>query len=271
MSKNLTLEERKEVSLEILDEINRVCNLLGIKYYLAYGTLLGAIRHKGFIPWDDDIDIWMFRKDYEVLKKEFNKLCKPDIKLWSYENRDDYPYFMTKIVSLKTQVRERFLKEIPDFGIWADVFVLDYVNDENIKLIPEEVQALHQQWCALYHQSTIIGKIKLILFNMITGNETSWKDFKEKPNTYSLKLHELHRCTNPSPYVKSPADTKSIGKLIYDASDFSSSIMMPFEGREYPIPVGYEHILKQNYHDYMQLPPKWKRKMATHCMSIKWR
>ena len=108
MGKALSIEERKQVSLEILDEITRVCNLLGLEYYLAYGTLLGAIRHKGFIPWDDDIDIWIFRKDYEILKREFNNLCKPEFRLWSYENRDDYPYFMTKIVSLKTRVRTPF-------------------------------------------------------------------------------------------------------------------------------------------------------------------
>ena len=270
MGKSLTFEERKQVSLEILDEITRVCNKLDIQYYLAYGTLLGAVRHKGFIPWDDDIDIWIFRKDYEILKKKFNELCSPDFRLWSYENRDDYPYFMTKIVSLKTEVRERFLKKIPNFGIWVDVFVLDYVNDENKKLIPAEVKTLHQQWCALYNQSTIIGKIKLILFNLIQS-DTSWKDFKEKPNTYSLKLHEMHRCTEPSQYVKSPTSAKSISQLFYDVSEFSSSVMLPFENREYPAPIGYDALLKQIYHDYMQLPPKWKRKLGTHCMEIKWR
>ena len=64
--KNMSLEERKEAGLGILAEILRVCSILDIKFYLAYGTLLGAIRHKGFIPWDDDIDIWMFREDYEL-------------------------------------------------------------------------------------------------------------------------------------------------------------------------------------------------------------
>ncbi len=270
MAISLTLEERKQIGIEILDEVTRVCKILGIKYYLAYGTLLGAVRHQGFIPWDDDIDIWIFRDDYEILKKEFNNHCKPEFRLWSYENRDDYPYFMTKIVSLKTEVRERFLKQIPDFGIWLDVFVLDYVNDENIKNIPEEVKTLHQQWCALYHQSTIIGKIKLIGFNLIQ-NETSFKDFKEKPNTFSLKLMALHRCNTPSELVKSPTSAKSISKLFYKTEYFKETVMLPFEGKEYPAPARYKELLTQIYGDYMQLPPKWKRKLATHCMMIRWK
>ena len=167
-------------------------------------------------------------------------------------------------------MRERFLKKIPDFGIWVDVFVLDYVNDENRKLIPEEVITLHRQWCALYHQSTIIGKIKLLFFSLFCSG-TSCRDLKEKPNTFSLKLHEMHRCTTPSHYVKSPTSAKSINTLIYDVTLFSMAIPMKFENKEYPVPIGYDELLKQIYNNYMELPPKWKRKLATHCMAIEWK
>ena len=74
---NLTVEERKEVGILILDEIERVSREIGATYYLAYGTLLGAIRHNGYIPWDDDVDIWMKREDFDLFLSKFNKVCSP--------------------------------------------------------------------------------------------------------------------------------------------------------------------------------------------------
>ena len=108
----LSLEERKEYGMQVLDEIRRVCGILGIRYYLAYGTLLGAVRHKGYIPWDDDIDIWIFREDYEKFIEKFNDMCSPGFRLLSYANTPEYPYLMVKVVAAGTSVREKLLKAL---------------------------------------------------------------------------------------------------------------------------------------------------------------
>ena len=270
MGKSLTIEERKQIGLEILDEIQRVCKILDIKFYLAYGTLLGAIRHKGYIPWDDDIDIWVFRKDYEILKKEFNNLCKPEYKLWTYDNRDDYPYLMTKIVCLKTEIREKYFKDLSDFGLWVDVFTLDYISPKTKAAIPQMVKLEHRRWCALFKQSTIFAKIKLFFYNLIQ-NDTSFKDFSIKPRVLTKEIHRLHSCTEKFDKISSPASERSLKSFFFDASDFDKTLYVPFEDRIYPVPEGYDDLLKTVYGNYMEYPPIAQRKLDKHFMKIKWK
>ena len=270
MGKNLTLKERKEIGMEILDEIKRICEKLNIRFYLAYGTLLGAIRHKGFIPWDDDIDIWVFRNDYEKLIKEFNKLCKPDYHIWTYYDKEDYPYLMAKAVSLKTTVREKFSKKIEGIGIWVDIFPIDYVSIENTIAIPEMVKLEHRRWCSLFRKSTIIGKTKLLIYNLIQ-DDTTYHDFFEKPAFFTKGIHKLHACSIPSDKVKSPTSENSIKNLTYSTKSFDKIILTPFENRFYPIPAGYDHILKTVYGNYMKLPPKAKQKLDKHLMMAKYK
>ena len=128
--KNMSLEERKEAGLGILAEILRVCSILDIKFYLAYGTLLGAIRHKGFIPWDDDIDIWMFREDYELFLDRFNDLSSSRYTVYSTKNISTYPVLMPKVMDNQTHVREKFYSELPYLGIWVDLFPIDYLSEQ---------------------------------------------------------------------------------------------------------------------------------------------
>ena len=266
-NKELTLEERKEYGMQVLDEIKRICQILGIRYFLAYGTLLGAIRHKGYIPWDDDIDIWVFRDDYEKLKKEFNSLCSPDFKLLSYSDTPHYPYLMTKVVSLETEVREKLLKKMDNLGIWVDIFPLDYVSESNTIAIPKMVRLEHKRWCALFRYSTLIGKIKLFFYNLIQ-KDTSFKDFHTEPSVFTMEIHKTHACTKKSDYVKSPTSERSIRDLVYPATCFDNSIEAEFENRKYSIPEGFDQLLHIIYGDYMKLPPAAKRKLDKHLVKV---
>ena len=267
MKQQLTLNERKEYGMQVLDEIVRVCDLLGIKYYLAYGTLLGAIRHKGFIPWDDDIDIWIFRSDYEKFLKEFNKICLPDFKLLTYTNAG-YPYLMSKVVSLKTSVREKLMKPYKDLGIWVDIFPIDFVSNENTIAIPEMVKLEHRRWCALFRYSTFLGKLKLFFYNLIQL-DTTFKDFFIEPSIFTREIHKKHACTIKSSNVKSPTSERSIRDLVYPSICFEKSIECDFENRKYQIPSGYKDLLKIVYGDYMKLPPVAKRKLDKHLVDVR--
>ena len=263
--KNMSLEERKEAGLGILAEILRVCSILDIKFYLAYGTLLGAIRHKGFIPWDDDIDIWMFREDYELFLERFNDLSSSRYSVYSTKNISTYPFLMPKVMDNQTHVREKFYSELPYLGIWVDLFPIDYLSEKGKENTGKLIKLEHKRWCALYRQSTIIGKLKLLGYNMIQS-DTSFSDFSVNPADYVNEIHRIHRCTEHHDLVRSPTSENSF-KLFYDSKDFDDVIYAQFETLTLPIPSGYDNLLKKVYGDYMKLPPTTKRKLSKHIMS----
>ena len=264
----LSLEERKEYGMQVLDEIRRVCGILGIRYYLAYGTLLGAVRHKGYIPWDDDIDIWIFREDYEKFIEKFNDMCSPGFRLLSYTNTPEYPYLMVKVVAAVTSVREKLLKRKDYLGIWVDVFPLDYVSEENTEAIPEMVKLEHRRWCGLFRQSTLLGKLKLFFYNLIQS-DTSFRDLFTDPTVFTKEIQEKHRCIKPSGSVKSPTSERSIRDLVYPAECFDEAVETEFENRRYLIPSGYDELLRIIYGDYMKLPPVAKRKLDKHLVDVR--
>ena len=96
----LTLSEIQEIELDNLLTIDRLCQKLGLVYYLAYGTLLGAVRHQDFIPWDDDTDIWMPRRDYEQLIRYCEQNCPAPYKLCTRKNSRDFPYGLARFSNL---------------------------------------------------------------------------------------------------------------------------------------------------------------------------
>ena len=263
--KNMSLEERKEAGLGILAEILRVCSILDIKFYLAYGTLLGAVRHKGFIPWDDDIDIWMFREDYELFLDRFNDLSSSRYTVYSTKNISTYPFLMPKVMDNQTHVREKFYSELPYLGIWVDLFPIDYLSEKGKENTGKLIKLEHKRWCALYRQSTIIGKLKLLGYNMIQ-RDTSFSDFSVNPADYVNEIHRIHRCIEHHDLVRSPTSENSF-KLFYDSKDFDDVIYTQFETLTLPIPSGYDNLLKKVYGDYMKLPPTTKRKLSKHIMS----
>ena len=129
--KELSLEEIKQVELEILHYIDKVCKENGITYYLDCGTLLGAVRHQGFIPWDDDIDILVPRKDYEKL---FG-ILKDDncYKMIWYKNSPNYPLPYAKVCDCSTITEEREDQKVKtNYGVFVDIFPLDNYPDSKI-------------------------------------------------------------------------------------------------------------------------------------------
>lgn len=267
--REISLEERKKIGLAILEEIKRVCNILNIKFYLAYGTLLGAIRHKGFIPWDDDIDIWMFRSDYELFLNKFNELASSRYTVYSTKNIPNYPFLMPKVIDNNTHVREKFYSELPYLGIWVDIFPIDYLTEEGKSNTRELIKLEHKRWCALYKQSTIIGKLKLLGYNLIQ-NDTSFSDFTVNPAEYVNRIHEIHRCTDYQNVVRSPSSANGFQQY-YNVINFEEVKYIQFEGSLMPIPSGYDNLLKTVYNNYMELPPVAKRKLAKHLIYAKYK
>lgn len=117
------IAELKEIQLGILREIDKLCKAYHLKYFMSDGTLLGAVRHKGYIPWDDDLDIWMPRKDYEKLEQIMNQegSC---YKVVNHKNTKGYIYAFGKAVDTRTILKENIEVNCP-MGIYVDIFPYD--------------------------------------------------------------------------------------------------------------------------------------------------
>ena len=105
----MTLEEMKAVELEIMDEIDAICRQHGLTYFLGYGSVLGAVRHGGFIPWDDDMDVIMPRDDYEQLIAHFDKWRTSKNYALTFCRNDTSVYQFVKIIDTRTSVKERYV------------------------------------------------------------------------------------------------------------------------------------------------------------------
>ena len=117
----LTTKQSKKIGLDILVAFDKFCKEHNLKYYLVYGTLLGAVRHHGYIPWDDDVDVAMFREDYEKLNKLINKKISVREDLaWFSSRLGNWNEPLLKLVNLNTECYERGGSSV---GVWIDVFV----------------------------------------------------------------------------------------------------------------------------------------------------
>lgn len=132
MECELSLDEIHQVTLEVLQSFHELCEKLNLTYFLAFGTLLGAIRHQGFIPWDDDADVWMLRKDYDCLVKyceEHQEDIKP-FKLANRKNTDNYYFGISRYSNMDYKYISTNFEKTIDIGVFVDIYPLDlYGND----------------------------------------------------------------------------------------------------------------------------------------------
>ena len=132
--KTINTEELKKIQVEILDYVDKFCEERNIKYSLYAGTLIGAVRHKGFIPWDDDIDIMMLRSDYERFLKELHEEKDSRYKILDFRYDHSYHYAFAKVIDSKTQLREEVIDPYDGLGIYIDIFPIDVLPDNKLKI-----------------------------------------------------------------------------------------------------------------------------------------
>ena len=258
--RKLSLDECKKISLDILTDIADFCDRNDITYFLSVGTLLGAVRHHGFIPWDDDIDIMMPRPDYERLLKEYKgpyKLLKPEEGLLYYAKAYDPD-------TVKYEADTDYKKNKP-IGVDIDIFPLDgIVNDEKIIEKMYKKECFLETLLRLSNQPIFLRKnpIKCInrILPRIVGSKNIVKMIEKNAKTYDYKTSDYVIRWRWSPN----GFTGALPKSVYEKATGE------FEGRTFCIPKGYHEFLTAFFGDYMTLPPVDKRVVHDfECYSLK--
>lgn len=251
----LDIEESKRIQLDILDVVDRFCKENGLRYSLAYGTLIGAVRHKGFIPWDDDIDLMMPRPDYERFIRDFQD---KNYFLTDLASRDDCVETFLKVCKKGTVMVDRtFGREL--WGVNIDIFPIDGAPSEGLDKHYEALDTVRELLFRLcpYYKSVRKGrlalKLKYILKRIRYPYFGSFRSLKARL-VNNQKSIPYNAADVVGVYFASEKNRTFLEKRVYD--DIG---VLPFEGGIYPALKHYDVYLTKLYGEYMQLPPLEKR------------
>ena len=254
--KEINTDELKKVQLEILDKVDEFCKKNKITYYLAGGTLIGAVRHKGYIPWDDDIDILIKREEYDFFIKNFD--LSNDLKVVSIENCTDYYLPFAKVINNKTILKEEVNSKV-NLGVNIDIFPLDEINKDNFNNFYRNQKTLIN---LLTLKNISIKKRGILKDLIIIGAKIFLLPFPKK-----ILIKKINQ--NAQKY--NGKNCNCLGELVllmygngncWNKEYFDETILLPFENRKYSCPKEYDKILTNTYGDYMKLPPI--EKQVTH-------
>ncbi len=247
------IREIQQMELGIMEYIHEVCQKIGVKYFLAYGSLIGAVRHKGFIPWDDDMDICMLREDYEKLQDYL--ITNPDdrYEVMSYKNNLNYVYPFMKVQDNQTYLLEEDVRIDSNMGIYVDIFPVDgYEDDSVFKDKMTRLIKKRQLSCYTFKGITntksllnsLIRYISVIIFYFTNTNK------------YIRGIDKLAQSRKVDDYeLVDYLIYKDMNKPVWKREWLKQTITGVFEGKEFMIPKNYHEILTSDYGDYTQLPP----------------
>ena len=262
--REMTVKNIQEVSLDILKDVHEFCVENNISYTLYGGTMIGAIRHQGFIPWDDDIDIAMPRPDYQRFLSLYKS--KRGYRLFASGSKENYLAFSRVCEMERTRVENNRLPWANQpTGVWIDIFPLDGAPDDEDKSF-QMLKELRKQWkrsCYMRAAKSsfalaggITEKLKLLIKKII------YNDFMISPThvvgSYIKKASKI--TWGETGHFWNCSYLRYGMKEYQQMEDYASTIMIPFEDASFCVCNGYDHLMKTKYGDYMQLPLEEQRK-----------
>ena len=257
--------ELKQCELEILKAFIKACSELEIGYYLLGGTLLGAVRHKGFIPWDDDIDVGMPRKDYDIFLEKGQALLPEHLFLQTHKTDPEFPGAFAKIRNSNTTLIESSLRNRKiNPGVWIDIFPLDYYPDD-----PQKGKKMRKKWNRYSYR---IGRACFSKVSQASDPSIKKKIIRYcRGIIYKLIMPDVEETIRKREMLIKKAEQSSWyanwsgawgKKEIVPSEWYGAGTLKEFEGIMCRVPAEYEKLLAQVYGNYMDLPPIEKR--VTH-------
>ena len=266
--KQLDLPAIHEATLNVMDRLHAICEENGIRYNIYWGTLLGAVRHGGFIPWDDDFDICMLRDDY-------NRLCellspeKGRYRLATRKNTENYYHGIARFFDSNYEFRNLLDVKQYDMGVFIDIYPLDSCGEtvEDSMKIFRKIDRLNADYCIYCTKYSLSNRWK----NLVRVPYCNYLHLKHGPD-YSQRIDREIEDTIYRVYDR---DSRKVG-FYWCALDefralerawFLDQELIPFEDRAYWAPKKPKELLAFQYGDYMRLPPESER-VATHSYNI---
>lgn len=260
------LRKLQLTELEILKQVVKICKENNITYYISGGTFLGAVRHKGFIPWDDDIDVAMPRSDYEKFRKIANEKLPKKYKYRNFKTDEEIKTCFSRVEDKKIKVKDTSAQKVDFRNAWIDIFPLDGMPKNKIKFFIRKYRLLYLRMMLQYSQySTIVNQDlpdrplhERILINI--GKIINFEKFLDT-RKYMYKIDKtLQKVSEKdSIYYMNFLGIYKFKSVMVKDDIYKEGALYEFEGEYFNAPKEYDKYLTQIYGDYMKVPKKENR------------
>jgi len=255
-----TLKEHQSALYMLLQEFDRVAEMLHTPYFLFAGTLLGAVRHKGFIPWDDDLDVIMMRNDYERFLREAPQILNKDLFYLQGEFSEHWPMFFSKLRLNGTTCLEKYHPKDPEThqGVYIDIFPCDNAYSSKVGRLIQFAcskviiaKGLDEKG---YETANLLKKVFMVFCRAL-------------PRAMFLKVVKGPQKQNG--YLHSfLGGASKYSSNVYPAEFFQESILLEFGEKKYPVSKSYDALLTVLYGDYLRIPTEGEREIKQHAFLV---
>ncbi|MBO5323398.1 MAG: LicD family protein [Oscillospiraceae bacterium] len=253
-------KEHQQALCVLLEEFDRVCKALDIPYMLFAGTMLGAVRHQGFIPWDDDVDVILLRKDYDRLLKEAEQVLDSEKFYLQKEFSEHWPMFFSKLRLNNTTCLEKYHPKDPQIhqGVYIDIFPCDNCAKtgfgRKLQFLASKIVIAKALYKRGYETNSKRKKCFMQLCRLLPNK--LFLAITKGGKADSAKVHSFL------------GGSSSYRKSVYPRKCFLEHTQATFEGKQYSVSAKYDRLLHILYGDYLRIPPEGNRRCKQHAILI---